>query len=64
MFDNLCKIEPRESAFIVSKINRLPPQGLEHDFNNKVRYFARASVVDRKSVTIINTETELDDYVT
>ena len=55
---NLVKVR---SAFIDSKINRLPPQGFEHDFNFK-KYSASAAVVDRKSVTII--DTQLDNYVT
>ena len=49
------------SAFSDSKINRLPPQGFEHDFNFK-KYFTSAVVVDRKSVTMI--DTQLDDSVT
>ena len=49
------------SAFTDSKINRLHPQGFEHDFNFK-KYFTSAAVVDRKSVTMI--DTELDDSVT
>ena len=49
------------SAFTDSKINRLHPQGFEHDFNFE-KYFTSAAVVDRKSVTMI--DTQVDDSVT